>query len=80
VREAHGAYSSITLEKIMGILDKLEEVAGAVVAVEGLKKVDANASILSEAAAAVAGYKGAELLKEKLESKDQPNAPEQPVP
>ncbi len=63
----------------MGILDKLEEVAGAVVAVEGLKKVDPNASMLSEAAAAVAGYKGTELLKEKLESKDQPDAPEQPA-
>ncbi len=51
----------------MGILNALEEVAGAVVAVEGLKKVDPNASFLGEAAAAVAGYKGVELLKEKLE-------------
>ncbi len=58
----------------MGILDKLEEVAGAAVAVEALEKVDPNASLLSEAAAAVAGYKGAELLEEKLESKDQPGA------
>ena len=64
----------------MGILDKLEEVAGAVVAVEGLKKVDPNASVLSEAAAAVAGYKGAELLKEKLENKDEQGVPEQPTP
>jgi hypothetical protein len=44
-----------------------------------LKKVDPNASLLSEAAAAVAGYKGTELLKDKLESKDQPEAPEQPA-
>lgn len=51
----------------MGLLDKLEEVAGAVVAVEGLEKVDPNASFLAEAAAAIAGYKGVEVLKEKLE-------------
>lgn len=54
----------------MGILDKLEEVAGAVAAVEGLEKVDPNASFLGEAAAAVAGYKGVELIKEKLAEKD----------
>lgn len=54
----------------MGILDKLEEVAGAVAAVEGLKKVDPNASLLGEAAAAVAGYKGTELVKEEIEKKE----------
>lgn len=53
----------------MGILDKLEEVAGAVAAVEGLKKVDPEASTLGEIAAAVAGYKGTEMLKEKLAEK-----------
>lgn len=55
----------------MGILDKLEEVAGAVVAVEGLKKVDPEASTLSELAAAVAGYKGTEMLKEKMADKSE---------
>ncbi|VTU17559.1 hypothetical protein [Variovorax sp. PBL-E5] len=64
----------------MGILDKLEEVAGAVVAVEGLKKLDPNASILTEAAAAVAGYKGAELLKDKLENQDEAGATDQQPP
>jgi len=65
----------------MGILNTLEEVAGAVVAVEGLKKVDANPSFLGEAAAAVAGYKGVELVKEKLEENKQiDNAqPDQPA-
>jgi hypothetical protein len=58
----------------MGLLDKLEEVAGAVVAVEGLKKLDPNASFLTEAAAAVAGYKGTEVIKEKLEEKKQGEA------
>lgn len=60
---------STTLEELMGILDKLEEVAGAVVAVEGMKKADPGASLLGEAAAAVAGYKGVELIKEKLEER-----------
>jgi hypothetical protein len=66
----------------MGLLDKLEEVAGAVVAVEGLKKLDPNASFLGEAAAAVAGYKGAELIKEKLEEKKEEGeagSPDQPA-
>jgi hypothetical protein len=58
------------LEWNMGILDKLEEVAGAIVAVEGLKMLDPNASTLSEIAAAVTGYKGTELLKDKLEQKE----------
>ncbi len=65
----------------MGLLNTLEEVAGAVVAVEGLKKVDPNASFLGEAAAAIAGYKGVELLKERLEDKPEGGAaePEQPA-
>ena len=67
--------------KVMGILNTLEEVAGAVVAVEGLKKVDPNASFLGEAAAAVAGYKGVEVIKEKLEEKKEGEAgsPDQPA-
>ncbi|SCX65112.1 hypothetical protein [Variovorax sp. EL159] len=65
----------------MGILNTLEEVAGAVVAVEGLKKVDPNASLLGEAAAAVAGYKGVELVKEKLDEKTEGDgtSPDQPA-
>ena len=54
----------------MGILDEAEKIAGAVVAVEGLKKVDPNAGILAEGAAAVAGFKGAEAIKEHLEKKE----------
>ena len=63
----------------MGLLNTLEELAGSVVAIEGLKKIDPNASFLSEAAAAVAGFKGIELLKEKLEHKGEEGAPEQPA-
>lgn len=56
----------------MGIF---EELAGAVVAVEGVKKLDPNASIITEGIAAVAGYKGVEEVTEHLEKK--PDDPEQ---
>ncbi|WP_047491137.1 hypothetical protein [Terriglobus sp. TAA 43] len=48
----------------MGLLDEVEKIAGAVVAVEGLKKVDSDPSFLTEAAAAVAGYEGTGALKD----------------
>ncbi len=59
-------------ENVMGIF---EELAGAVVAVEGVKKLDPNASIITEGIAAVAGYKGVEEVTEHLEKK--PDDPEQ---
>jgi hypothetical protein len=46
-----------------------EEVAGAVVAVEGVKKLDPNASLITEGIAAFAGYEGAEKLEEHFENK-----------
>ena len=54
----------------MGFLEDAEKIAGAVAAVEGVKKLDPNASILSEGAAAVAGYKGAEAIADHLQKKD----------
>jgi hypothetical protein len=51
----------------MGIL---EEVIGAVVAVEGVKKLDPDASLLTEGIAAFAGYKGVEAVTEHLEKKE----------
>jgi hypothetical protein len=47
-----------------------EEVAGAVVAVEGAKKLDPNAGIVTEGAAAVAGFGGAEAIENLLEKKE----------
>lgn len=35
----------------MGLLDEAEKLAGAVAAVEGLKKLDPNANLIEEAAA-----------------------------
>jgi len=55
----------------MGLLDKMEEIAGTVAGVEGLKKVDSNAGILAEGAAAIAGFEGVEAIKERLEKKDE---------
>jgi len=57
----------------MGLLDEAEKIAGAVVAVEGLKKVDPNAGFLTEAAAAVAGFEGTEAIKEHFEKKEEEN-------
>lgn len=48
-----------------------EEIAGAVVAVEGVKKLDPNAGIFTEGIAAVAGYEGTEAVVEHFEKKDE---------
>jgi hypothetical protein len=49
----------------------LEEAAGAVVAVEGAKKLDPGAGIVTEGIAAVAGFEGVEKLTEHFENKDE---------
>lgn len=51
----------------MDFMKDLEEVAGAVAAVEGIKKVDPNAGFITEAAAAITGFHAAGGLGEKLE-------------
>jgi hypothetical protein len=48
-----------------------EEVAGAVVAVEGLKKVDPDAGIVTEGIAAVAGFEGVEAITKHFEKKEE---------
>jgi len=55
----------------MGLLDEAEKIAGAVAAVEGVKKLDPNAGILAEGAAAIAGFEGTEKLKEVIEKKEE---------
>lgn len=54
----------------MGFLEEAEKIAGAVVAVEGVKKLDPGASILTEGAAAIAGFEGAGAIAEHMEKKD----------
>jgi len=45
--------------------------AGAVVAVEGAKKLDPGAGVFAEGAAAVAGFEGAKAIEEHFEHKDE---------
>jgi hypothetical protein len=60
-----------TRRSVMGFMEEAEKIAGAVVAVEGVKKLDPNASILTEAAAAVAGFEGAGAIAEHFEKKEE---------
>lgn len=53
-------------EDIMGLL---EEAVGAVAALEGAKKLDPNASLITEGLAAVAGFEGTKVVTEHLEEK-----------
>ena len=52
----------------MGIL---EELAGAAVAVEGAKKLDPNAGIITEGVAAVAGFEGTEAITNFIDKKEE---------
>ena len=49
----------------------LEELAGAAAAVEGVKKLDPNAGIVTEGVAAVAGFEGTEALVDHFEKKEE---------
>jgi len=55
----------------MGLLDEAEKLAGAVAAVEGMKKLDPNAGLMTEAAAALTGFEGAGAIAEHFEKKDE---------
>ncbi|MGA3031715.1 MAG: hypothetical protein ABSD70_00425 [Terracidiphilus sp.] len=52
----------------MGIL---EEAAGAFAAVEGVKKLDPNAGIITEGVAAVAGFEGTEAITNFIDKKEE---------
>ncbi len=52
----------------MGIL---EEAAGAFAAVEGAKKLDPNAGIITEGVAAIAGFEGTEAITNFIEKKEE---------
>ena len=57
----------------MGFMEEAEKIAGAVIAVEGVKKLDPNASILTEGAAAFAGFEGAGAIADHMEKKEETN-------
>ena len=50
----------------MGILDFVEEAAGAFAADKVLEAADPNAGLLAKGAAAIAGFEGVSKLKEAL--------------
>ncbi len=66
-----GKFSSKQRRSVMGFLEEAEKIAGAVAAVEGMKKLDPNAGILTEAAAAITGYEGAGAIAEHFEKKEE---------
>lgn len=61
----------------MGIKDIIEEAAGAFAADKALEAVDPNAGLLAKGAAAIAGFEGVGVLKEKLEGTEE-KSEEQP--
>ena len=60
----------------MGFIEEAEKIAGAVAAVEGMKKLDPNASIFTEGAAAITGFEGAGAIAERIEKKEDTNDPQ----
>jgi hypothetical protein len=54
----------------MGFIEEAEKLAGAVAAVEGIKKLDPNAGFITEAAAAITGFEGAGAIAEHFEKKE----------
>jgi hypothetical protein len=60
----------------MGFMEEAEKIAGAVAAVEGMKKLDPNAGILTEAAAAITGFEGAGAIAEHFEKKEEGREPQ----
>jgi hypothetical protein len=58
----------------MGIL---EEAAGAFAAVEGVKKLDPNAGLITEAVAGIAGFEGAGAIENFIEHKEEEHKEEQ---
>ena len=60
----------------MGILDFVEEAAGAYAADKALEAADPNAGFLAKGAAAIAGFKGVEALKDHFENADDQSQPD----
>jgi hypothetical protein len=55
----------------------LEELAGAAVAIEGAKKLDPDAGIITEGIAAVAGFEGTKEITNLIEKKEDENKDQQ---
>lgn len=58
----------------MGILNIVEEAAGAFAADKALEAVDPNAGLLAKGAAAVAGFEGVAKVKEMMADRSDPSS------
>ena len=61
-----------------GLLDELGKIAGAVIAEQGVDKLDPDAGFLEKAAGAFAGYEAAKIAENKLENRSEDGDAEQP--
>ena len=64
----------------MGLLDEVGKIAGAIIAEQGVDKLDLDAGFLEKAAGAFAGYEAAKIAEKKLENQnnnEQESEPEQ---
>ena len=59
------------------LLDELGEIAGAVIAEQGVDKLDPDAGFLEKAAGAFAGYEAAKIVENKLENRSEDAGAEQ---
>ena len=57
--------------KMSGLLDGLGKIAGAVIAEQGVDKLDPDAGFLEKAAGAFAGYEAAKIAENKLENRSE---------
>lgn len=60
-----------------GLLDELGKIAGAVIAEQGVDKLDPDAGFLEKAASAFVGYEAAKIAEEKLEDRSGSDASQQ---
>ncbi|MCH4243081.1 hypothetical protein RFI36_06290 [Acinetobacter gerneri] len=54
-----------------GLLDELGKIAGAVIAEQGVDKLDPDAGFLEKAAGAFAGYEAAKVAENKLQEHEE---------
>lgn len=60
-----------------GLLDELGKIAGAVIAEQGVDKLDPDAGFLEKAAGAFAGFEAAKIGENKVENHDEDEQPQQ---
>ena len=60
-----------------GLLDGLGKIAGAVIAEQGVDKLDPDAGFLEKAAGAFASYEAAKIAENKLENRSEDAGSEQ---